>query len=227
MAPDVYKRQTRDKTKEFITNAEKWTQKAFKENAESANEVRNTIKKKLREEDSINIENLATEMFHDNEEAKESFNTYLLEKGFKDTIDLDKNYIEKKLKRVRLKIDKNIDIYLSEEAYNDNMRFEIKPNGDGSVNMIIKKDVYKRQEITLPLNPISKIPRIDVDIYIANAVFILVHIIAIGIIKASIANIVILLVGSNEAIYKAITDKAVRIPPVSYTPLDVYKRQGY
>ena len=129
---------TRDKTKEFITNAEKWTQKAFKENAESANEVRNTIKKKLREEDSINIENLATEMFHDNEEAKESFNTYLLEKGVKDTIDLDKNYIEKKLKRVRLKIDKDIDIYLSEEAYNDNMRFEIKPNGDGSVNMIIK-----------------------------------------------------------------------------------------
>ncbi|WP_294343717.1 nucleoid-associated protein [uncultured Clostridium sp.] len=128
----------RDKTKDFITNAEKWTQKAFKENAESANEVRNTIKRKLREEDSINIENLATEMFQDNEDAKESFNTYLLEKGVKDTIDLDKNYVEKRLKRVRLKIDKDIDIYLSEEAYNDNRRFEIIPNGDGSVNMVIK-----------------------------------------------------------------------------------------
>ena len=77
-------------------------------------------------------------MFQDNEDAKESFNTYLLEKGVKDTIDLDKNYVEKRLKRVRLKIDKDIDIYLSEEAYNDNRRFEIIPNGDGSVNMVIK-----------------------------------------------------------------------------------------
>jgi len=42
------------------------------------------------------------------------------------------------LKRVRLKIDKDIDLYISEEAYNDINRFEIERVGDGSINMKIK-----------------------------------------------------------------------------------------
>lgn len=46
--------------------------------------------------------------------------------------------VEKKLKRIRLKIDKDIDLYINEDAYHDNSKFEIQRNGDGSINMIIK-----------------------------------------------------------------------------------------
>ena len=51
---------------------------------------------------------------------------------------LIKNGQKKKLKRIRLKIDKDIDVYINEEAYHDERRFEIQRNGDGSINMIIK-----------------------------------------------------------------------------------------
>ncbi len=37
----------------------------------------------------------------------------------------------KKLKRVRLKIDKEIDLYINEETYHDDSKFEIQRNGDG------------------------------------------------------------------------------------------------
>lgn len=43
------------------------------------------------------------------------------------------------MKRTRLKIDKDIDLYINEETYNDSSRFEIKRNGDGTINMIIKQ----------------------------------------------------------------------------------------
>ncbi|NFS65776.1 nucleoid-associated protein, partial [Clostridium botulinum] len=47
-------------------------------------------------------------------------------------------YVEKKVKKVRLNIDREIDLYISNAAYNDQDKFDIVPNGDGSVNMIIK-----------------------------------------------------------------------------------------
>ena len=53
-------------------------------------------------------------------------------------VSVDKAWVEKKLKRVRLKIDKDIDLYINEETYHDNSKFEIQRNGDGSINMIIK-----------------------------------------------------------------------------------------
>jgi hypothetical protein len=53
-------------------------------------------------------------------------------------IKVDKEYVDKKLRKTRLKIDRDIDLYISEEAYNDNQRFEIQRNGDGSIHMIIK-----------------------------------------------------------------------------------------
>ncbi len=46
--------------------------------------------------------------------------------------------LKKKMKRTRLKIDKEIDLYIDDEAYHDDSKFEIVRNGDGSINMVIK-----------------------------------------------------------------------------------------
>lgn len=128
----------RDQTKKFLNVAERWTRIAFSENADKQEHVRKELKKKLKEEDKINIEGFSEEVFENNPELQESFRTFATESGVKDVIEVDKDYIDKKLKRVRLKIDKDIDLYISEEAYNDLNRFEIKRNGDGSINMILK-----------------------------------------------------------------------------------------
>jgi hypothetical protein len=128
----------RDITKNFVKSAEKWTQNTFPENADKAEAVRSTIKRKLREEDNIDVRELSEEMFPENNDTKERFVEFITEQGISENITLDKQWIDKRLKRVRLKIDKDIDLYVNEETYNDNSRFEIQRNGDGTINMVIK-----------------------------------------------------------------------------------------
>lgn len=128
----------RDVTKKFVKSAEKWTQNTFPENADKAEVVRSAIKRKLKEEDNIDVRQLSEEMFPENNDIKEKFVEFIAEQGISENINLDKQWIDKRMKRVRLKIDKDIDLYVNEETYNDNSRFEIQRNGDGTINMVIK-----------------------------------------------------------------------------------------
>jgi len=128
----------RDITKNFVKAAEKFTQNTFPENADKAETVRSAIKRKLKEEDNIDIIELSEEMFSENHDTKEKFVEFIKDQGITENISLDKEWIDKKLKRVRLKIDKDIDLYVDTETYNDNSRFEIQRNGDGTINMVIK-----------------------------------------------------------------------------------------
>ncbi|NFG22299.1 nucleoid-associated protein, partial [Clostridium botulinum] len=68
----------------------------------------------------------------------ESFTIDLKMKALDEEIVVDSKYIEKKLKRIRLNIDKQIDLYIDEETYKDNSKFKIVANGDGSVDMVIR-----------------------------------------------------------------------------------------
>lgn len=129
----------RDYTKNFIKAAETWTQKALSDNAEEQEFVRSNLKRKLVEEEVIDVKSIAEDIFKGNDEAKESFTQYVMESSrISQEVPMDKEYVEKKLKRVRLKIDKDIDLYLNQEIYHDDMRFEVVRNGDGTINMVIK-----------------------------------------------------------------------------------------
>lgn len=128
----------RDMTKTFLKAAENWTRDNLAEDAVKAEMVRSTVKAKLKEEESINIEELSKELFKEEPAIKENFSNFVKGQGLAEEVEIDKQWVEKKLKRKRLKIDKDIDLYINEEAYDDNTRFEIQRNGDGSINMIIK-----------------------------------------------------------------------------------------
>lgn len=128
----------RDMTKTFLKATENWTRNNLAEDADKAEKVRTTIKAKLKEEESINIEELSKELFKEEPAIKEDFSNFVKNQGLREEVEIDKQWVEKKLKRKRLKIDKDIDLYINEEAYDDNTRFEIQRNGDGSINMIIK-----------------------------------------------------------------------------------------
>ncbi|MBU5591389.1 nucleoid-associated protein [Clostridium sp. MSJ-4] len=128
----------RDMTKNLVKVTENWTRNNVKEDAYRAENIRTTIKKKLREDDIIDIEELSTDLFKEEPLAKENFIQFAEAHGLDKKVPIDKEWVEKKLKRIRLKIDKDIDLYINEEAYHDQDRFEIKRNGDGSINMIIK-----------------------------------------------------------------------------------------
>ncbi|MBN1056446.1 nucleoid-associated protein [Clostridium botulinum] len=128
----------RDMTKTFLKATEDWTRKNISNDASKAEEIRTTVKSKLKEEDSINIDELSKELFKDNSEEKVNFSSFVKGKGLDEEVVVDKTWVEKKLKRVRLNIDKQIDIYLNEEVYHDESKFEIQRNGDGTINLVVK-----------------------------------------------------------------------------------------
>jgi len=128
----------RDMTKTFVKAAENWTRKNVTEDAAKAEEIRTAIKTKLKEEDTINIDEFSEELFKEQPQVREDFSNYIKQQGLNEEVTIDKTWVDKKLKRTRLNIDKQIDLYINDEAYHDSSKFEIQRNGDGSINMIIK-----------------------------------------------------------------------------------------
>lgn len=128
----------RDMTKAFINATENWTRNKLKEDAASQETVRSSVKKVLKEQDSVDVKAFSDMLFKDETSTKQDFMEFVSSSGVDENIYLDKEWIAKKLKRVRLKIDSDIDLYINEETYNDGNRFEIQRNGDGSINIVIK-----------------------------------------------------------------------------------------
>lgn len=128
----------RDLTKRFLNATETWTRANTVNDASKAEEIRSTIKKTLMEEDNIDIKELSNNIFH-NESEKQAFVDFVAAQGIEEKLPVDKQWVEKKLKRVRLKIDKEIDLYIDSSVYHDDSKFEIVRNGDGSINIIIKR----------------------------------------------------------------------------------------
>ncbi|MGL4989850.1 MAG: nucleoid-associated protein [Sarcina sp.] len=129
----------RDMTKSFMKAAENFARTNITEDAAKAVEVRDVIKSKLKEEEIINVNEVAREIFKEEPIQQRSFSDYMESQGVADDITIDKSFVEKKLKKVRLNVDKEIDIYLADEAYNDKDKFEIVRNGDGTINIMIKR----------------------------------------------------------------------------------------
>ena len=128
----------RDKTKKLMNTIEEWTRNNLGDNASEAEKVRRTIKNKIMEEEKLDIQDLTSEIAGDDLIKERSLTEYATSQGLESSIEIDKEWAAKKLKRIRLKIDKDIDLYINNDAYNDESKFQIQRNGDGSINMIIK-----------------------------------------------------------------------------------------
>ena len=127
----------RDNTKRFLNATESFVRRYISEDASLAEKVRSLTREALQNDESINIREVSEKLFNGNEEFKDSYNIFMTgncEEEFR----VDEQYVDKKLKRIRLKVDKDIDLYITEESYKDPSKFEIKRNGDGSIDMIIK-----------------------------------------------------------------------------------------
>ncbi|MCR1952988.1 nucleoid-associated protein [Clostridium sp. DSM 100503] len=131
----------RDITKTFIGATEYWTRCYITKNAAEAEEIRSKIRTTLKEEEVINIDELADKLF-DKESDKESFSNYIKRNDLEDEITIDKKYIEDKLKKIRIKTDNGIELCIDSEAYQDLSKFEIRRKEDGRINMVLKNIEY-------------------------------------------------------------------------------------
>lgn len=128
----------RDSTKNFMKYTEDYVRKNITDNADKAEEIRTAVKDKLKDRDSFSIDEIAQECFKENPEEKQAFATNLKMKLGADKVAVDERYVDKKLKRVRLNIDRHIDLYIDIETYKDKNKFQVVRNGDGSINLVIR-----------------------------------------------------------------------------------------
>ncbi|AJA50080.1 hypothetical protein CPAST_c40510 [Clostridium pasteurianum DSM 525 = ATCC 6013] len=126
----------RDKTKQFLNAVEIWTRSNFKNEAVKAEKLRSNIKFALNTNDEIDIYELAKKLLPF-KENQENFIAYMQDRDL-ENIEIDKEYLEKKLSKLKIKVSSDIDLSITDDAYKDINKFEIKDNGDGSINMIIK-----------------------------------------------------------------------------------------
>ena len=127
----------RDSTKYFMSYSEAFIRRSV-EDAGIAEEARRAIKDMLLENDEINIDDVSKEIFNNDSELSESYATDLKMKLGTKEVQVDERFVSKKLKRVRLNIDKEIDLYLNNDAYRDASKFEVVRNGDGTINLVVK-----------------------------------------------------------------------------------------
>ncbi|EJO5348962.1 nucleoid-associated protein [Clostridium botulinum] len=131
----------RDATKNFVKSTEKWAKANLNENADTSEKIIRTVNKLLKEEDTIDVKEVSNNIFGENPDIKLNYEGFISEQGVKDKVPIDKEWVDKKFKRIRIKIDKDVDLYIDEQSYHDDSRFEVKRVGDGSLNITIK-NVY-------------------------------------------------------------------------------------
>lgn len=127
----------RDRTRAFIGAMETWTRSNLNGDAAKAEKIRTFVREQLKLNDQINVYDLAPVILPKEKEAQKDLIGFMQSQELED-VQVDKEYLEKKLRKVKIKISSDIDISITEEAYKDINKFQVVDNGDGSIHMIIK-----------------------------------------------------------------------------------------
>lgn len=126
-------------TKIFKSETENWIRNKAKEGETSIEDVREIVNDVIRQEDEIDMDSFSARAFENKESLREEYMSNMKEKGLtSDRFEVDKDWVDKKLCKIRLKTESNIEIVIDYDQYNDKGKFEIIANPDGTRSIIIK-----------------------------------------------------------------------------------------
>lgn len=128
-----------DKTRIFHSKMEAQIAKAYKNQMAEATSARNSFRDTLTQQLEVTISEVTSELIADKEQ-REKFEEQLELIGVdvSEPFTLDAKYIEKKFSSRTIKTDTGFAIKGISDLYEDTSKFEIKYNGDGTVNYLIK-----------------------------------------------------------------------------------------
>ncbi|WDV48238.1 nucleoid-associated protein [Clostridiaceae bacterium M8S5] len=134
-----------EKEKIAILNktSKKFVKKYYDDDVSKIMEVKKIVVENIDEEDTMNIEKVATKMFKGDEELKQSYIAELENKGLDDqniTISEDKK--EKVFKKQKIVTDTGVEIKLPYDYIGNSEKIEFINNVDGTISILIK-DVNK------------------------------------------------------------------------------------
>ena len=125
------------KTKVFKKASETWITNALSTDIKQAEDARSVLNYMLKEKDYIDITKFADKAI-DNEELKESFIEHMEEKDITGAISIDKKWVERNLKKRKIKTDTGFDINGDLVDFEDPMKYRVTQNRDGSIDITIK-----------------------------------------------------------------------------------------
>lgn len=130
---------TNEKIKIFSKATEKFSKKYFEEDYTKPVEIRKAVAESIEETDTINVVNLAENIFRKNPELKREYIQEIENAGLKEkTIPVTKKIAEKRFKTQKIKTDTGIEINLPIEYYGNKDKIEFINNPDGTISIVIK-----------------------------------------------------------------------------------------
>ncbi|WP_297131194.1 nucleoid-associated protein [Terrisporobacter sp.] len=124
-------------TKTFKTTADNWITNAMSNNIKKAEDVRSLLHYTLKEKEEVDIDKFVEDSI-DDEELKESFKELMVDRGIEANFSIDKKWVEKKLKKRSIKTDNGFDIKGNLVDFEDPMKYSVRQNEDGTVDIVIK-----------------------------------------------------------------------------------------
>ena len=125
------------RTKIFKNSAETWITNALTNDIKQAEDIRSILNYTLKEKDEIDIDSFVEKSIQ-SDDLKESFKEHMVDKGLDENFSIDKKWVEKKLKKRSIKTDTGFDVKGNLIDFEDPMKYSVRQNPDGSIDITIK-----------------------------------------------------------------------------------------
>lgn len=133
------------KTKVFKNSAETWITNALSNDIKKAEDVRSVLNYTLKEKHEIDVNDFIETSIND-KDLKESFKEHMVDKGLDEGFNIDKKWVEKKLKKRSIRTDNGFDIKGNLDDFENPMKYSIKQNPDGSIDITIKNVMFYEEK---------------------------------------------------------------------------------
>ncbi|HBG4220511.1 TPA: nucleoid-associated protein [Clostridioides difficile] len=133
------------KTKMFKNTSENWITNVLGNDIKQAEDVRSILNYTLKEKHEIDINNFVDKTIKD-DKLKDSFKEHMEEKGLDKGFSIDKKWVEKKLKKRNIKTDNGFDIKGNLTDFEDPMKYTVRQNQNGSIDIIIKNVTFYEEK---------------------------------------------------------------------------------
>lgn len=133
------------KTKVFKNSAENWITNALSSDIKQAEDVRSVLNYTLKEKNEVDINEFVENSIKDNE-LKESFKEHMEDKGLDEGFNIDKKWVEKKLKKRNIKTDNGFEIKGNLSDFEDPMKYSVRQNENGTIDIVLKNITFYEEK---------------------------------------------------------------------------------
>ncbi len=125
------------KTKLFKKTTDSWITNAIIEDLKMAEDIRSMLNYTLKEKETVDVKEFAKSSIQD-EVLQESFNERMEDRNLTESFEIDKKWVEKKLKNRSIKTDTGFSIKGNLADFEDPMKYSFRRNENGTYDIVLK-----------------------------------------------------------------------------------------